>query len=177
MLYYSVGLVSEEDIDYKNIIRRLLHYKDILGEEHVDLSYHTLDIEACYDNIDINKLIEFLDNDDIISENFVSNVLFLVLPKITNKKNTSFKDCFEIKKLFFVSEVSEYINFFDFLKNKNDLNYTNCLLYHTFDKYTSSYVSKMKIIPMIKKILNCNIIRFNKKCFFLCRKYLCCWTC
>ena len=151
--------------DYKNIIRRLLHYKDILGEEHVDLSYHTLDIEACYDNIDINKLIEFLDNDDIISENFVSNVLFLVLPKITNKKNTSFKDCFEIKKLFFVSEVSEYINFFDFLKNKNDLNYTNCLLYHTFDKYTSSYVSKMKIIPMIKKILNCNIIRFNKKCF------------
>jgi hypothetical protein len=151
--------------DYKNIIRRLLHYKDVLGEEHVDISYHTLDIEACYDNIDINKLIGFLDNDDIISENFVSNVLFLVLPKVANKKNATFKECFEIKKLFFVSEVSEYINFLDYLKNKNDLNYTNCLLYHTFDKYTSSYVSKMKIIPMIKNILNCNIIRFNKKCF------------
>jgi hypothetical protein len=151
--------------DYKNIIRRLLHYKDILGSENVDISYHTLDIEACYDNIDIGKLIGFLDNDDIISENFVSNVLFLVLPKISNKKTASFKECFEIKKLFFVSEVSEYINFFDYLKNKNDLNYTNCLLYHTFDKYTSSYVSKMKIIPMIKNILNCNIIRFNKKCY------------
>jgi hypothetical protein len=151
--------------DYKTIIKRLLYYKDMLGSELEDLSYHTLDIEACYDNIDIDKLINFLDNDDIISENFVSNVLFLVLPKAAGNKTVSFKESFEIKKLFFVSDVSEYIHFYDFLKNKNDLNYTNCMLYHDFDKSTSTFINKVTFLSMIKKILNCNIIRFNKKCF------------
>jgi hypothetical protein len=147
--------------DYKTIIKRLLYYKDMLGNDLNELSYHTLDIEACYDNIDIDKLVNFLETDEIIAENFVSNVLFLVLPKASSRGNTSLKESFEIKKLFFVTEVSEYLHFLDYLKSKNDLNFTNCMLYNDQDRY----INKRDVMPNIKNILGCNIIKFNKKCF------------
>jgi hypothetical protein len=167
--YLSSKMQANSDncvvFDYKTIIKKLLYYKELLTDDLNELSYHTLDIEACYDNIDIDKLVGFLDNEDIISENYISNVLFLVLPKASSKENKYFKDSFEVKKFYFVSEMSEHLHFLDYLKNKNDINYTNCIMYHDFEKQSSKYINKVDLIPRIKAILNCNIIRFNKKSF------------
>jgi hypothetical protein len=167
--YISNKMQSNNDscviFDHKTVIKRLLYYKDMLGSDLHELSYHTLDIEACYDNIDIDKLISFLDHDDLISEEYIYNVLYLAMPKANSKGNTSQKESWEVKKLHFVNDRSDYLHFLDFLKNKTDLNYTNCMMYHDFDKHTSTNIKKTNMIRNIKDILNCNIIKFNKKCF------------
>ncbi len=132
------------------------------------LNYSTMDIEGCYDNIDIDKIISIMDEDELISETFASNILYVILPKphMLNKKfenNVKFKDCFEIKKLFFVSDNSEYLHFIDFLKSRNDLNYSYCVLYPDYTNMT--YLHKKEFLPRIKNIINNNIIKFNKKYF------------
>jgi len=212
--YISCKMQAKKDscvvFDHKMIVKKLRDFKEILMKQTKnsniseaekaemiesnkmieELKYFAMDIEACYDNIDIQKLISILDNDEIISDNYVSNVLFVLLPKphmlkkirdqnLKNKKNHlekdfninsfrensnyQFEDCFEVKKLFFISELNEYIHFLDFLQNKNDLNYSNCILYQ--DYQNMAYLRKETIIPKIKKILNNNIIKFNKKLF------------
>jgi len=132
------------------------------------LNYSTLDIEGCYDNIDIEKMLKIIDTDELISEVFASNILHVILPKphMLNKKyenNVKFKDCFEMKKLFFVSDNSEYLHFLDLLKGRNDLNYSYCVLYP--DYTNMSYLHKKEFIPRIKDIIKNNIIKFNKKFF------------
>lgn len=158
--------------DYKTIIQKLIYYKEILkkhcNNSETMLKYCTLDIEACYDNIDIEKLISILDNDDIISENFVANLIYVIFPKPhvlmkRNKSDVSFKDCFEVKRFYIVTELSEYIHFLDFLKNKTDINYSFCLIYQEYNCLT--YIHKEQFMPRVKNILTNNIIKFNKKLF------------
>jgi hypothetical protein len=130
-----------------------------------ELKYCTMDIESCYDNIEIEKLTHFLDNDDIICESYVLNTVFLIMPKFLSnnkfKTDLSFKDCFEIKKFHFVTELSEYIHFLDFIRNKPDFNYTYCIVY----QHKRTILRKEQFMPRIKHILNNNIIKFNKKFF------------
>ena len=84
------------------------------------LSYVTMDIEACYDNINIELLNKFLDTDDTISPTYVTGILYVLIPKANKVKtdiiNSNFKikvdikDCFDIKLLYMVSDLKEYIH-------------------------------------------------------------------
>lgn len=144
-----------EELSYK----KLEDYNEILN-------FCNMDIEACYDNINIKKLVEILDNEDIIAEEYLSTIIFVVLPKKNLIKNSEeksdFKDCFEVKKIYYVCEVSEYLNYFEFLK-RVELNYTNCLIYQ--DTRNTDFIRKEQFLPRVKNILQNNIIRFNKKYF------------
>jgi hypothetical protein len=201
--YISSKMQSKREncvvFDHKTIIEKLKNFKLILealkneGEDFQEiineLKYCTMDIEACYDNINLEKLNNILDSDDIIPDVFVPHVLFVVLPKPhmlkkvkwvfnRNSKNNftnyntnntlsnnevSFADCFEVKKLFFASDSNEYLHFLDFLQNKSDLNYSHCIIYQFPEM--RSYIRKENFMSRVKAILNNNIIKFNKKFF------------
>lgn len=177
--------------DYKQIISNLIKFKEafnikksfknknvissnlIESNKYVDeiLNFCNMDIEACYDNICIKKLCDILDNEDIISEDYLSTVIFVLLPKANilcnkykeNSSLSNLKECFEIKKLYMVTEVSDYIHYLDLIRNKSDLNYTYCIVYDDFKN--TNFIRKEEFIPKIKNILNNNVIRFNKKYF------------
>ena len=125
--------------DYKEIIKRLMNIKLKMvkcqssqsflnndstvsnNQQNADinvtlqkyLSYVTMDIEACYDNIDINLLNQFLDRDDTISPTYVTGILYVLIPKLNKLKKSesnsdssiqsslAFKECFDIKLLYY----------------------------------------------------------------------------
>lgn len=135
------------------------------------LSYVTMDIEACYDNIDINLLNQFLDMDDTISTTYVTGILYVLIPKFNKLKNnlgngnntTLLKECFDIKLVYLVVDLNEYIHILDCLQKKEDISYSNCILY--LDSIGGiSYKSKAQFIPTVRNIVNNNFIKFNR-CF------------
>lgn len=167
----NLNFMNLEDLNTSNNGPRTNKNKDLFvfsNENDLVINFSTLDIEGCYDNIDIEKMLKILNKDELISEEFASNVLYVILPKphMLNKRfkdNVSFKDCFEIKKLFFVTDNSEYLHFLDYLKGRSDLNYSYCVLYQDYNNMT--YLRKRDLLPRISNIITNNIIKFNKKFF------------
>jgi len=184
--------------DYKATVQRLIEFKKLLMQNKIELgetimNYLTLDIEKCYDNINLNKLQEILNDtknsDDIIKEYYYNYDIFLIIPKnhvlkninkMQNDKdkdnlmdidikskdplvNCSFSDSFEIKKMFVIAEQSELLGIFNFIKNNNQLNCKNCIIYPNFKKNT--ILLKLDMISMILKVIQKNYVKFNKKFF------------
>ena len=187
--------------DYKEIIKRLmniklkmvkcqssqsfLNYNDSIVSNNQQnaninnvtlqkyLSYVTMDIEACYDNIDINLLNQFLDRDDTISPTYVTGILYVLIPKLNKLKNSestsdssiqnslAFKECFDIKLIYLVCDLKEYIQILDCLQKREDISYSNCILY--LDSINGiNYKSKAQFIPTVRNIVNNNFIKFNR---------------
>lgn len=181
--YISQKLQSDQEncvvFDYKQIIQKLIYFKEGFKkeneyklskeEDYIDtniLNFTNMDIEKCYDNISIKKLTEIIDNTDLISEEYLTTSIFVLLPKaniLSNKENkiNTLKECFEVKKIFTVVDIGEYIHYLDLLRSKNDLNYTYCMVYFCNDHI----IRKDNFINKIKDIINNNYIRFNKKYF------------
>ena len=103
--------------DYKEIMKRLINFKlkiiktsnnskmfksvipginDNINSNNINsnnkiktyLNYVTMDIEACYDNINISLLNKFLDTDDTISPAYVTGILYVLIPKVNKVKET-----------------------------------------------------------------------------------------
>ena len=177
--------------DYKEIIKRLINIKlRLIKTQHnrynansnLDhyLSYCTMDIEACYDNIDINLLNKFLETDTTISNTYLTGVLYILIPrlnkikeqhernKITYNKhgianiNCDIKDCFNIKLIYMVSDLNDYIHILDYIQKREDINYSNCIVY--LDTTSGiNYLSKAQFIPTVRNIINNNFIVFDRK--------------
>ena len=135
------------------------------------LSYVTMDIEACYDNINIELLNKFLDTDDTISPTYVTGILYVLIPKANKVKtdiiNSNFKikvdikDCFDIKLLYMVSDLKEYIHMLDYIHKSEDIAYKNCIIY--IDEGSGvNFKSKAQFIPTVRNIINNNFIKFNR---------------
>lgn len=185
--------------DYKEIIKRLMNIKLKMvkcqssqsflnndstvsnNQQNADinvtlqkyLSYVTMDIEACYDNIDINLLNQFLDRDDTISPTYVTGILYVLIPKLNKLKKSesnsdssiesslAFKECFDIKLIYLVCDLKEYIQILDCLQKREDISYSNCILY--LDSINGiNYKSKAQFIPTVRNIVNNNFIKFNR---------------
>ena len=185
--------------DYKEIMKRLINFKlriiktspnskmfkhifDINNfsntntSENKDkiktyLNYVTMDIEACYDNININLLNKFLDTDDTISPTYVTGILYVLIPKANKVKsdiiNSNYKikidikDCFDIKLLYMVSDLKEYIHMLDYIDKSEDITYKNCIIY--IDEGSGiNFKSKAQFIPTVRNIINNNYIKFNR---------------
>ena len=179
--------------DYKEIIKRLINIKlRLIKTQHHNrynvtnrkldyyLSYCTMDIEACYDNIDINLLNKFLETDTTISNTYLTGVLYILIPrlnkikeqhernKITYNKqgvasiNCDIKDCFNIKLIYMVSDLNDYIHILDYIQRREDINYSNCIVY--LDTTSGiNYLSKAQFIPTVRNIINNNFIVFDRK--------------
>ena len=168
--------------DYKEIIKRLMDYKlrlikcnknsQIIKETKLKnskitkyLSYVTMDIEACYDNIDIQLLNNFIERDDTIGSTYVTGILYILIPKINKTKNPllhiDIKDCFDIKLMYIVSDLREYIHILDYLEKREEMAYKNCIIY--IDNSKLVYLSKAQFMPTVKNIINNNYIKFDKK--------------
>ena len=139
------------------------------------LSYVTMDIEACYDNIDISLLNQFLDRDDTISPTYVTGIVYVLIPKFNKVKSnilskgnsfensTHIRECFDIKLIYLVCDLQEYIHLLDCLQTRDDISYSNCILY--VDGINGiNYKSKAQFIPTVRNIINNNFIKFNR-CF------------
>jgi hypothetical protein len=167
--------------DYKEIMKRLMDYKlrlikcnpnsQIIKQSKSKnsiipkyLSYVTMDIEACYDNIDIQLLNDFIERDETIGSTYVTGILYILIPKINKTKNPShieFKDCFDIKLMYIVSDLREYIHILDYIEKREEISYKNCIIY--IDNTKLVYLSKAQFMPTVKNIINNNYIKFDKK--------------
>ena len=180
--------------DYKEIMKRLINFKlkiiktsstskmfksvnmsELNVAKPTDnkiktyLNYITMDIEACYDNINIELLNKFLDTDDTISPTYVTGILYVLIPKVNKVKddiiNSNIKikidNCFDIKLLYIVSELKEYIHMLDYIHKSEDIPYKNCLIY--LDEANGiNFKSKAQFIPTVRNIINNNFIKFNR---------------
>ncbi len=122
-----------------------------------------MDIEACYDNIDINLLNKFLDQDDTISSSYISGVIYVLIPKVSKLKNTdeskkNFNEIFDIKLIHIVEDLRDYIHILDYLERTDEINYKNCIIFAD----TISYQTKDLFIPVVRNIINNNYIKFNR---------------
>ena len=167
--------------DYKEIMKRLMDYKlrlikcnpnsQIIKQSKSKnsiipkyLSYVTMDIEACYDNIDIQLLNDFIERDETIGSTYVTGILYILIPKTNKTKNPShidFKDCFDIKLIYIVSDLREYIHILDYIEKREEISYKNCIIY--IDNTKLVYLSKAQFMPTVKNIINNNYIKFDKK--------------
>lgn len=159
--------------DYKEILKRLMNLKLKLKSNEVNsnmklnpqlvkyLSYVTLDIEACYDNIDIKLLNYFLDNDHTISPTYVTGVLYVIMPKpkVLKEKVIHFKECFDVKLIYIVCDLNEYIHVLNFIQKREEMTYKNCIVY--LDNNGMSFKNKIQFMPFVRDIINNNIIKFN----------------
>ena len=85
-----------------------------------------MDIEACYDNINVNLLKKFLDTVDTISPAYITGILYVLIPKgnkvkenIINSKDklkVDIKDCCGIKLLYIFSDLKEYFYMLDHIR-------------------------------------------------------------
>ena len=135
------------------------------------LNYVTMDIEACYDNININLLNKFLDTDDTISPAYVTGILYVLIPKVNKVKeniiNSNYKlkvdikDCFDIKLLYMVSDLKEYFHILDYIRKSEDITYKNCIIYLD-ESFGINYKLKESFIPTVRNIINNNYIKFNR---------------
>ena len=183
--------------DYKEIMKRLINFKlkiiktshnskmfkSVIPGTNIDtsttsdnkiksyLNYVTMDIEACYDNINISLLNKFLDIDDTISPTYVTGILYVLIPKVNKVKeniiNSNFKlkvdikDCFDIKLLYMVSDLKEYFHILDYIRKSEDIAYKNCIIYLD-ESFGINYKSKENFIPTVRNIINNNYIKFNR---------------
>ena len=135
------------------------------------LNYVTMDIEACYDNINIALLNKFLDTDDTISPAYVTGILYVLIPKVNKVKeniiNSNYKlkvdikDCFDIKLLYMVSDLKEYFHMLDYIRKSEDIAYKNCIIYLD-ESFGINYKLKESFIPTVRNIINNNYIKFNR---------------
>ena len=182
--------------DYKEIMKRLINFKlriiktssnskmfksvisnnlfssdNNMNKYKTYLSYVTMDIEACYDNINIDLLNKFLDTDDTISPTYVTGILYVLIPKANKIKSdiinsnykikVDIKDCFDIKLLYIVSDLKEYIHMLDYIHKSEDIVYKNCIIY--IDEASGiNFKSKAQFIPTVRNIINNNFIKFNR---------------
>ena len=179
--------------DYKEIMKRLINFKlkiiktspnskmfnvietnpskENNNKIKTYLNYVTMDIEACYDNINIELLNKFLDTDDTISPTYVTGILYVLIPKVNKVKediinsnykiNIDIKDCFDIKLLYMVSDLKEYIHMLDYIHKSEDIAYKNCIIY--LDEASGiNFKSKAQFIPTVRNIINNNFIKFNR---------------
>ena len=126
---------------FKSVIPGLTDNNSISANNKIKtyLNYVTMDIEACYDNINISLLNKFLDTDDTISPAYVTGILYVLIPKVNKVKETiinsnyklkvDIKDCFDIKLLYMVSDLKEYIHMLDYIHKSEDIAYKNCIIY------------------------------------------------
>ena len=177
--------------DYKEIMKRLINFKlkiiktspnsnmfrsinTVSNKENkikTYLNYVTMDIEACYDNININLLNKFLDTDDTISPAYVTGILYVLIPKVNKVKeniiNSNYKlkvdikDCFDIKLLYMVSDLKEYFHILDYIRKSEDITYKNCIIYLD-ESFGINYKLKESFIPTVRNIINNNYIKFNR---------------
>ena len=175
--------------DYKEIMKRLMEFKlkiiknsknSKMFNNHLInkyLSYVTMDIEACYDNIDINLLNKFLSADDTISQTYVTGVLNVLIPKYNKIKNNNnnnenkkveLKDSFDIKLIYFVCDLKEYLHIYDYIQKREEMSYQNCIVYYDHT-YGLNYQAKMTFLPLVKKIINNNYIKFNRNYLKQCK--------
>ena len=177
--------------DYKEIMKRLINFKlkiiktspnskmfrstNTLNNKDNEiksyLNYVTMDIEACYDNININLLNKFLDTDDTISPAYVTGILYVLIPKVNKVKeniiNSNYKlkvdikDCFDIKLLYMVSDLKEYFHMLDYIRESEDITYKNCIIYLD-ESFGINYKLKESFIPTVRNIINNNYIKFNR---------------
>ena len=183
--------------DYKEIMKRLIDFKmrvvknDKESKMFVEegkgniktnvgkyLNYITMDIEACYDNINIDLLNNFLELDDTISPTYITGILYVVIPKINKVKEanlfgantlsrggvnvkTDIKDCFDIKLLYMVCDLRDYIHMLDYIQKREEITYKNCLIYLD-ETIGLNYKTKENFIPPVRNIINNNFIKFNK---------------
>lgn len=169
--------------DYKEIMKRLINIKLRLIKTKSSafrenklltdyLSFVTMDIEACYDNIDINLLNSFLDKDNTISPTYITGILHILIPKLNKVKQNShsqnnlntleLKDCFDMKLVFIVGDLKEYIHPLDLIRKSTDIQYKNCIIY--LDPKGTDYIAKATFIPEVRDIVNNNYIKFNRYC-------------
>ena len=135
------------------------------------LNYVTMDIEACYDNINIALLNKFLDTDDTISPAYVTGILYVLIPKVNKVKeniiNSNYKlkvdikDCFDIKLLYMVSDLKEFFHMLDYIRKSEDITYKNCIIYLD-ESFGINYKLKESFIPTVRNIINNNYIKFNR---------------
>ena len=181
--------------DYKEIMKRLINFKTRINNTSENskmfkgiintnnaidlgnnkiiksyLNYITMDIEACYDNINIDLLNKFLDTDDTISPTYVTGILYVLIPKVNkikeekandNQKKIDIKDCFDIKLLYMVSDLNEFIHMLDYIRKSDDIAYQNCIIYLD-DVNGVNFKSKAQFIPTVRNIINNNFIKFNR---------------
>ena len=186
--------------DYKEIMKRLINFKlkiiktsnnskmfksvipginDNINSNNINsnnkiktyLNYVTMDIEACYDNINISLLNKFLDTDDTISPAYVTGILYVLIPKVNKVKETiinsnyklkvDIKDCFDIKLLYMVSDLKEYFHILDYIRKSEDITYKNCIIYLD-ESFGINYKLKESFIPTVRNIINNNYIKFNR---------------
>jgi hypothetical protein len=165
--------------DYNQIIKNLIEFKRKCIERNLNLSdqikkifnFLSLDIEACYDNINLEKLISMIEKDDeIIKDTYLLNTVNIIIPKTflidkLRKENVNieetyrFEDFIELKKVDLVGDFSDYTNFIEYIKSENDINYNYCLLYQD---HSRNFVQKDSLLSNIKKLLTNNIFKFNK---------------
>lgn len=159
--------------DYKEILKRLMNLKLKLKGNRTNsnmkpnqvlstyLSYVTMDIEACYDNIDIDLLNDFLDRDHTISPTYVTGVLYVIMPKqkVLKQNMIDFKECFDVKLIYIVCDLNEYIHVLDYIQKREEMAYKNCIVY--LDNNGMSFRNKAQFMPFVRNIINNNIIKFN----------------
>ena len=165
--------------DYNKIIKNLIDFKEKCIERSFNkneeirkiFKFLSLDIEGCYDNINLERLISMIEKDNnIIKDTYLLNSVYVVIPKTfmlekLKKENVNieekcrFEEFFEIKKVDLVGDFSEYTTFIEYIKSEKDINYTYCVLYQDLSR---NFVLKENLILDIKKYLTNNIFKFNK---------------
>ena len=61
-----------------------------------------------------------------------------------------------------VSDLNDYIHILDYIQRREDINYSNCIVY--LDTTSGiNYLSKAQFIPTVRNIINNNFIVFDRK--------------
>ena len=133
-----------------------------------NLYFVTMDIEKCYDNVDAEKVVSFLQKTDLLErEYFIINCFVLkrknnIILERNSFKKQPIKNHFRYKFQKIGIDGGTYPPLFDILEEENDLNFKRTIIVE--QEQRKKHVKNDLLTPL-QYIARNNYITFNKKQF------------